>query len=425
MTIHGKKKTPGSWGFRTEAFKLIESLTVSFPDQPDAIVSEALRRGADGLTLLRLLHARQRVAAPLQFKSRSRFGSMDDATATLTYSMSPELSAQFEDRLIQEQTRIYEEDLRREFHSMPADLRAAFGEGSKRKRPKQADELKEFLEHEEAIHFHYYKSIRWRYYNAGYSKPVEQFLMQIKDTRILGHAVAGGLHKIYIDRLAKLESVLEGWQTGLASEVGKGIRSIGGFCPRTIQETSTLSNHSFGLAIDVDAPVNPHIRRPKTIGVLKEVTGYDFGALDSLLSGVLDSSGDSKMEALGQINENLQVVSERLRNWLRVALPCHLEHKSMKESNADDETKIQILLEDVSIKDLQNWSDRGIQTIPVAFAAAMGKLGFKWGVEYKKSKDVMHFELLADKVLQPDSPRRTVNDLFPIGAGAVLWEREL
>lgn len=417
------KKKAGSWGLRSNSFHLLEPLTAPVGYQPEGLIAEALRRGADTLTLLRLLRANRKASSHSSVESFAQFGSSKTFRLDVEVTFASDLSSDFEINCIQYQIQRYEEELRIEFAGLPPNVRASFGKGSGRKRPKQPDQLAQFQEEEVQLHFMHYKNIRWRYYNAGYSRPADQFLSQIEETTILGHQVAGGLHQSFKERVGDLEKELEGWQKGLASQVGKAIKSIGGFCPRTIAGKDSLSNHAYGLAIDVDAPWNPHVKGPKTIAVLKEVTGYDFGAADPAVLTALTPPQIPKLDVLAQINGRMQQASELFRNWLRSALPLYLQRVSVTNSKMSDDAKIEDLLKEVSLDDLKHWADRGIQTIPLPFAAAMGKLGFRWGAEYRTSKDIMHFELLAEGELARDSPARSVNNLFPVGLQQ--FDREL
>jgi hypothetical protein len=85
----------------------------------------------------------------------------------------------------------------------------------------------------------------------------------------------------------------------------------------------------------------------------------------------------------------------------QAAAKAKLEAAKTKIASArDDLWRLEILiasLGDSGRKVVEEWSKHGIQTIPAFLAAALAKIGFRWGQDYRRSKDAMHFELVAEE----------------------------
>jgi hypothetical protein len=69
---------------------------------------------------------------------------------------------------------------------------------------------------------------------------------------------------------------------------------------------------------------------------------------------------------------------------------------------------------------LKGWTEHGIVSIPPLLIAAMVENGLRSEGEYHTSKDFMHFELLAEKVLPPDHPPRSVQELLKSPKAAAI-----
>src|SRR5262249_31787325 len=87
--------------------------------------------------------------------------------------------------------------------------------------------------------------------------------------------------------------------------------------------------------------------------------------------------------------------------------------------------RLWVILQHHPIQEVRQWARHGIQTVPLYLAAALVKLGYRWGQTYEGSKDAMHFELLARDeyrkgvlvgkgVLKPDAAPRPLEDLFAV-----------
>lgn len=302
--------------------------------------------------------------------------------------------------------RSYEQAVLNEFKTLPEDVQSSFQYGFVKSRSKTNDQNEADAN---AYESWYYLKMRPAYYCAGYRDPAEMIFRRIRRSKLLGRTI--DLHELFLEKTANLKSLLP---DGLYEEVVASIASIGGFCPRFQAGTKKLSNHAFGLAIDVDAVVNPDFNRREEIEVIRKITGYDLGtALTEFQPGVTPE------QRVIEIHRRMQDASDKLKQWLNTHVSSQDPGVSPLTGRSEEtpEDLLRILLKYRSAKDLNAWQRRGIQTVPVAFSAAMARLGFRWGNEYQNKKDVMHFEL--EGALQPSmddhgQPYRpvTLEDLF-------------
>jgi hypothetical protein len=180
----------------------------------------------------------------------------------------------------------------------------------------------------------------------------------------------------------------------------------GGFCPRYVAGSTTLSGHAFGLAVDIDNIENPRIVGADIIPLLNEAVkrqsglDYDFGSQ----------------------------FLERLQNY-----------RILDNRQQDRDLQILKLLKAKRDRNkLDSWAQIGIVNLPIELVAAFyvafsGDPNFLWGgSDYHDSKDFMHFELqpLPDrqhrrpgcltatrsyksKQERPEAIVRTLEELFP------------
>jgi hypothetical protein len=137
--------------------------------------------------------------------------------------------------------------------------------------------------------------------------------------------------------------------------------------------------------------------------------------------------------------------SKRLQAWLKKYLPIFEENEAevgtpivpwekrpanlqdpklmptqcreMDSETMDAMMKVQALVRLRGLDTIRGWAARGIQNLPLAFVAGMGKIGLKWGSCYGSSKDIMHFELIKDgtnddSFIEPDSKRRPLQEIM-------------
>jgi hypothetical protein len=236
--------------------------------------------------------------------------------------------------------------------------------------------------------------------------------------------VVGGLHEKLRTRLLDVERTLNEWSPGLSSRVAKEVTSIGGFVPRYIatKEGQTgpqkLSNHAFGLAVDINSDWNPHIKDRSVIDVLTEITGFKYGAKFDP-----KASGDKVFIAMQEWQKSREA-SDKLKIWLGKYLPIYeAQSNSSQQLDADEKLQLKligILLKFHSLKELKQWAVQGIQSLPHELVAAMTKNRIDWGEDYIGTKDSMHFELWPKDVLPPDSPHRYVQDLLQNPAAGAM-----
>jgi D-alanyl-D-alanine carboxypeptidase len=366
-------------------------------DLLDALLSEAVNRGASDFELLKLMSEYER--------DHMISSGLGNGTRGSSWSINPRLPLGFfQATMISNVVHAYKAQVDAEYRSLPETARAAFGSP------------------------HHYFETRPSYYQYGYNTPFETIFSKIDSFTFLGKEVVGGVHKELRTRLTEVERTLNEWSQrspGLTSRVAKEIKSIGGFKHRFIapkegkkQQSPTLSNHAFGLAIDIDSSRNPHIKDSSVIDVLKQVTGYDFGKY--FVPG--GSGFDTKDIAIEEWNK-ARHASDRLQEWLRTYLPiAEANPSSDPQRDRDTEVAVErigILLKYIPLEgkhpwddSLKSWATHGILSIPPLLVAAMVGNGVGWGGEWEHSKDLMHFELRPKDVLKPDHPHRSVQDLL-------------
>jgi len=166
--------------------------------------------------------------------------------------------------------------------------------------------------------------IRPIYYSHGYTDPAD-FLSQQVEYSLLGKSrLKTWIHSDLKEILEKTPGVLNGWSAGLAEQTAKGIESVNGLQIREVKGTSTLSNHAFGCAIDVNALANPHVVGPAVIEVFNSVARqggapFDFGkpVLTQQERGHARYTADDIME----IRNRAIPASGAVKAWLQTNLP--------------------------------------------------------------------------------------------------------
>lgn len=280
--------------------------------------------------------------------------------------------------------------------------------------------------------FVYYKKLRPYYFNDGLHdlRPV---FKRLKTVAFLRKRVV--VLDEMAERLKRAETTLDGWKAGLASEIAAEIGLIESFVPRLERGSeSKLSNHSFGLAIDIDSATNPYVANPEVVRVIAEVTGF---RLDQAMLALQDQD-ESAVDQAAQTYVRLQEASERLKKWLQEWIPKfkqrdvapsglmtpasqstsqrswkpgdNITTNEKRTSNPGDKSEVERVrhLRNIGLvhslyvalgkRDdvLQRWMERGIHTLPFYLVIALVMAGLRWGGMYESKKDGMHFELLDD-----------------------------
>jgi hypothetical protein len=364
-----------------------------FEENLDALLSEAVYRGANDWELERLMRDYERDHMTSNgLEHGAGEGSVGIPRLTLgdfRLTLDP---GHFRNFKITKIVNAYKAQVGLEYRGLSATARAAFGSPG------------------------YYLYMRPLYYQYGYNTPFETIFSRIGPANFLEKKVVGGLHEKLRTRLPDVEKTLNEWSPGLASRVAKEITRIGGFVPRYIatKEGQTgpqkLSNHAFGLAVDIDSDWNPHIKDRSVIDVLTEITGFKYGEkFDPKASG-------DKVFIATQEWQKSREASDKLKIWLGKYLPIYeAQSNSSQQLDADEKLQLKrigILVRFHGLNNVKEWKEHGIQSLPHELVAAMLKNGITWGEDYKGSKDSMHFELWPKDVLPPDSPHRYVQDLL-------------
>jgi len=251
-----------------------------------------------------------------------------------------------------------------------------------------------------------YVAMRSAYYRPAWRCVGRDLMDKISDTSFFGIPVIGGTHPDLKTLLGAVEKELKD-KPQATKEFGITSFSIDGFLPRFIAGTSDLSNHGCGLAIDVDAALNPQLKSKKTRQAFQLATGTDIAAL------LYDRPASVKVEVIYQ---RLKTMSDKLMAWLDANLPAYEQLQDLAKAHADPkgiqdvdklEKKLQAdrnlvavdaLVTEHGLRSVQAWRRRGIVTIPEAIVETFLRLGgpkARWGGDYKSFKDIMHLELLA------------------------------
>jgi hypothetical protein len=445
MANSSAKKVPGPAG-RTPS-ELPDGLSLGVPRLEFALdratdwqidqwrIMEAFRRGAQRIEIFVLL-ARSRESFRKTAKSTSAAPSLLGGNGLI--SMDPELEYQdMLGNLIAQAETAYQNEVKREFDSLPEDVQRAFS-------------------FEGGSLYNYFR-IRPAYYNAGYDDPAGAIFTKMRTATLAGkNVVSPGVHQKLAEKLPTVDQFLNQCEPGLALKMGQLIRSVGGFVPRYIAPRQgqnfgpVLSNHALGLAIDIDPSGNPHIKDKDVIKILNEIakkSGIDYG-------GSIMERGELPAEVWAAgMHKRAQSASDLVKVWLSKYLPvfeaqeerarleleaAHAKTAAAKElilnklsgnstnpmspalsvDEQDAIQKIKTLKKYHPISEIKGWAVLGIQTIPQLLAVALIKAGLRWGQSYHDTKDAMHFELVDDHgraVVGPESHPRNVDELFPIG----------
>ena len=250
-------------------------------------------------------------------------------------------------------------------------------------------------------------AMRGAYYRAGWTSICRDVLNEIGQATFFGAPVIGGAHLELRQLLTLVEDAVRKADPH-APKRGTAGFVIGGFTPRFQAGSDQLSNHAFGLAIDIDADWNPQVKSPAAIAAFQRATGEKVDVLFRNASSV---------DALHRIYDRVLAISRKLQAWLTKFMPMYEQLQAdrakykgdasakVKLAALDQELKanpdlaaLHTLVAEYKMKVVQAWLAYGIVTIPVKvielFVSLGKKHGARWGGEYERSKDVMHLELL-------------------------------
>jgi hypothetical protein len=164
------------------------------------------------------------------------------------------------------------------------------------------------------------------YHAHGYLYPAD-FLEKVHLYSVLGKFEVW-VHDDLAAMLAKAPGILEGWSRGLAAQTARQIHSTLGIQIRNIAGSDSLSNHAFGLAIDIDAYSNPRVATRAAIDVFNSVVreqgiSFDFGKF--VLAAPERGHAEYTIDDVMEIHNRGTTASEIVRGWLAAHLPRYLK----------------------------------------------------------------------------------------------------
>jgi hypothetical protein len=276
-----------------------------------------------------------------------------------------------------------------------------------------------------------YRAMRGAYYRAGWIFIKRDILDDIAPASFFGVTVIGGAHRELRELLALVEKEILKAKPGVGNRFAAAGFVISGFVPRFQRNSDQLSNHAYGLAIDIDSTWNPQLKSPVTRKAFERATRERVDVRLYLASSV---------DAIHHTYQRIAAMSDRLKKWLKIWMPKyeHLEadrnkyksdpREKQKLAALDRElidnpdlSALNSLIAEYTKPTVQAWQAYGIVTIPVEiidlFVSLGRKNGARWGGEYEDTKDIMHLELLHltshKRLAPPPGPvrRRAVNGL--------------
>jgi hypothetical protein len=260
-----------------------------------------------------------------------------------------------------------------------------------------------------------YPKLRYYYYRRGVTDPPKTLDQIQLSQRFLGEIyVTGGLHPLMVKVLESAERRIRGFPLvgkflirSIVESIPatkKGKRAIGGWFPRPIANGG-LSAHAVGLAVDINAAENPHLKDKNASAIdaiLDELERLgEFPAGIRLRSGltdlsaiqVLDAGARSSVAATAAAFEiwmKLNQISSALRGFLGENLEPY-EQGRLTDSRRPP--LIRNLAKAMGgIERLRTIAERGVYDQRLALVIGMLQGGAKYGGEFKSHKDEHHFE---------------------------------
>ncbi len=156
-----------------------------------------------------------------------------------------------------------------------------------------------------------YRGMRGAYYRAGWPFIKRDVLDLMVPASFFGSPIPTGVHNELAGVLKKVELEVGRRKPDLVPWLQAGRFVIGGFVPRFQAGSNQLSNHAYGLAIDIDATWNPQVKqgprqKEDAMAAFQRATGE---RLDVDFSN--KSSGQFR-----KIYDRMLTISKKLMAWL-------------------------------------------------------------------------------------------------------------
>ncbi|WP_157880890.1 hypothetical protein [Streptomyces griseoruber] len=274
--------------------------------------------------------------------------------------------------------------------------------------------------------FPYFRKIRALMYQQGTPDPMRYWREIEPAVELFGVRVEAGIHRELLRRLKAATEKSPSDLTALDADAERyGVATVYGFQPRTIHGADRLSNHAWGLAIDVNATWNAYITLGGVMEVINRHTTEHVDlrrdAVDHRLAAREDreivleqrdevlknASYDLKIRLAGiepkatSLFDAVQRAADELANAeatgeaARVALAQAQYAQARKAYEAGPDVADYIYLRThLPEKELTIWTLEGFLNLPLEVIKMIKfKEGVVWGGEYERIKDFMHFEL--------------------------------
>jgi LysM repeat protein len=250
--------------------------------------------------------------------------------------------------------------------------------------------------------FERYVTLRPKYQNMGIANPAEYIARNIGTVHFFG--ARGQAH------VAHMQPLLRAAEQNLrARGIVPTISSMGGFVPRDIRGSATLSNHATGHAIDLDDETNPLLRDPQgaTFRVIAAATGTDFRSLPRERQGSATVHTRAAIEEMRRAGERFgQVFNPAWVARQRARLQELRRQSAPSREQRDERTELEGLVAALdllaaraarrqygNLNELRAAAGSGFISLSTELIEELRNVGFRWGGDYEESRDFMHFEL--------------------------------
>jgi hypothetical protein len=228
----------------------------------------------------------------------------------------------------------------------------------------------------------------------------------VANATFLGLPITRGIHRELVDRLTLAENYLRGQLPGktdaqIATQIG--LYSISGLrTPREAVGGDTITNHAYGIAIDVNYRGNPFIGRSAAVDEI-------IARATQLILGSEFHIRQRQRGTLEEIRARYEEASNALKVYLglranREQLVARLSARGLPTDDAtverwleqiNDDYSNAALRADFATTDPSNPRDpaAGFIDLTADLVEALGnRAGLYWGGQYSTGKDIMHFD---------------------------------